>query len=97
VVASSFWFMILFTWIGLLMAILGDLFPDHELSGRGKALWTPVLIVAPWLGAVVYLIVRGRSINERARAQETRPRDATAPWRGRSGWPRACTAHSPRP
>jgi hypothetical protein len=69
VMASIFWFMILFTWIGLLVTIFGDLFRDHELSGRGKALWALFLILVPWLGALVYLIVRGRSINERALAQ----------------------------
>jgi hypothetical protein len=51
------------------MTIFGDLFRDHELSGWGKALWALFLILVPWLGALVYLIVRGRSINERALAQ----------------------------
>jgi len=69
VMASIFWFMILFTWIALLITIFGDLFRDHELSGWGKALWALFLILVPWLGALVYLIVRGRSINERALAQ----------------------------
>ena len=76
VLASIFWFMILFTWVGLLVTIFGDLFRDHELSGWGKALWTVFLIVAPWVGALVYLIVRGRSINERARAQAQRNEQA---------------------
>jgi hypothetical protein len=69
VVASIFWFMILFAWIGLLFRIFGDLFGDHELSGWGKALWTVFLIFFPWLGALVYLIARGRSMNERALAR----------------------------
>lgn len=69
VVGSIFWFMILFAWIGLLFRIFGDLFGDHELSGWGKALWTLLLIVLPWLGALVYLIARGRSMNERAQAR----------------------------
>lgn len=69
VVGSIFWFMILFAWIGLLFRIFGDLFGDHELSGWGKALWTLLLIFLPWLGALVYLIARGRSMNERALAR----------------------------
>jgi hypothetical protein len=72
VVALIFWFTILFAWIALLIRIYADLFGDHELSGWGKALWTLFLIVAPWLGALVYLIVRGRSINERTLAQAQR-------------------------
>ncbi len=69
VVGSIFWFMILFAWIGLLFRIMGDLFTDHELSGWDKAAWTVFLIFLPWLGALVYLIARGRSMNERALAR----------------------------
>jgi hypothetical protein len=76
VVGSIFWFMILFAWIGLLFRIFGDLFGDHELSGWGKALWTVFLIFLPWLGALVYLIARGRSMNERALAQAQRSEQA---------------------
>jgi hypothetical protein len=76
VVGSIFWFMILFAWIGLLFRIFGDLFADHELSGWGKALWTVFLFVLPWLGAVVYLIARGRSMNERALARAQRSQEA---------------------
>jgi hypothetical protein len=72
VVVSIFWFMILFTWIWLLIAIFGDIFRDHELSGWGKALWTLFLVVLPWLGALVYLVARGKSMNDRARAQAER-------------------------
>lgn len=79
VILSMFWFMLLFAWIWLLIAILSDIFRDTDLSGWGKALWTFFLIVVPWLGALAYLIVRGRSMNERAatRAQgdEARFRD----------------------
>jgi hypothetical protein len=56
----------------MLMTIFGDLFRDHEMSGWGKALWTLFLIIAPWLGALAYLIARGRSMNERALAQAQR-------------------------
>jgi hypothetical protein len=76
VVGSIFWFMILFAWIGLLFRIFGDLFGDHELSGWGKALWTVFLFVLPWLGAVIYLIARGRSMNQRALAQAQRSQEA---------------------
>jgi hypothetical protein len=76
VVGSIFWFMILFAWIMLLFRIFGDLFGDHELSGWGKALWTVFLIFLPWLGALVYLIARGRSMNERALARAQRNEEA---------------------
>jgi hypothetical protein len=69
VMLSTFWFMILFAWIWLLIAILSDIFRDHDLSGWGKARWTLSLIVVPWLGALTYLIVRGRPMNDRAPVQ----------------------------
>ena len=69
---SIFWFMILFAWIMLLVSILTDIFRDHELSGWGKAGWVLFLVVVPWLGALVYLIARGASMNARARDQAMR-------------------------
>jgi hypothetical protein len=69
VMVSIFWFMMLFAWIWLLIAILGDIFGDRTLSGWGKAMWTFFLIVLPWLGALSYLIARGSSMNERALAK----------------------------
>ena len=72
ILVSIFWFMLLTAWIWLLISIFGDLFRDHETSGWAKALWVLFLIVVPWLGALVYLIARGRSMNERALAQAAR-------------------------
>jgi hypothetical protein len=66
---SIFWFMLLFAWIWLLITIFADIFRDHTLGGWGKALWCLLIIVLPWLGALVYLIARGRSMQERAAAQ----------------------------
>ena len=66
VFVSMFWFMLLVVWIWMIIAIFGDIFRDHELGGGAKALWTLFIIIIPWLGALVYLIVRGRSMNERA-------------------------------
>ena len=63
---SMFWFMLLFAWISLIIHIFGDLFRDRSLSGGAKALWSLLLIFLPWLGALIYLIARGNSMNERA-------------------------------
>ena len=64
----SFW---LFIWISAVMVwirCLFDLFGDRTLSGWGKAGWAVVLVFVPWLGALIYLIARGRSMTERQRA-----------------------------
>ncbi|MGH3797772.1 MAG: SHOCT domain-containing protein [Pseudonocardiaceae bacterium] len=76
ILVSIFWFMVLFAWIWLLIMILSDIFRDHELSGWAKALWTLFLIVLPWLGALVYLIARGGSMQDRAAAQTARSEEA---------------------
>src|SRR5918995_850239 len=61
----SFWF---FIWVAAIMVwfrCLFDLFGDPTLSGWGKAGWAVLLIFVPWLGALIYLIARGRSMTER--------------------------------
>lgn len=62
---SMFWFMLLVAWIWLLISILGDIFRDRELSGGAKAMWVLFLVFLPWLGALMYLIFRGNSMNDR--------------------------------
>ena len=65
----SFWF---FIWIAALMVwfrCLFDLFGDHTLSGLGKAGWAVLLIFVPWVGALIYLIARGKSMTERQLAK----------------------------
>ena len=62
----SFWF---FIWVAAFMVwfrCIFDLFGDRELSGWGKAGWAVLLIFVPLLGALIYLIVRGKSMTERA-------------------------------
>ena len=62
----SFWF---FIWVAAIMVwfrCMFDMFGDHTLSGWGKAGWAILLIFVPWLGALIYLIARGRSMTERA-------------------------------
>jgi len=38
----------------------------------GKASWVVLLFVMPWLGALIYMAARGRSMNKRAREQAAR-------------------------
>lgn len=64
----SFWF---FIWIAALMVwfrCLVDLFSDSSLSGWAKAGWVVLLVFVPWLGALIYIIARGRSMTARQMA-----------------------------
>ena len=67
-----FWLVVeIFLFVAYLMIlfqVIGDLFRDKALGGFAKALWILVLVVAPFLGALVYLIARGRGMSERAGA-----------------------------
>ena len=65
----SFWF---FIWIAALIVwfrCIVDLFRDRSLSGWAKAAWAVLLIFVPWFGALIYVIVRGRSMTERQMAE----------------------------
>lgn len=65
----SFW---IFIWISAFMVWIRciiDMFGDRSLSGLAKAGWAVVLILLPWIGALIYLIVRGKSMAERQTAQ----------------------------
>ena len=53
-------------WIWILITILSDLFRDHEISGWAKAAWVLFLVFIPFLTALIYLIVRGSGMRERA-------------------------------
>ena len=53
-------------WIWIVITILMDVFRDHELSGWAKAAWVLFLIVIPVVTSLVYLILRGSGMRERA-------------------------------
>jgi uncharacterized membrane protein YcjF (UPF0283 family) len=64
------WSMIIFfvwvAWIWTLIMIIGDLFRRHDTSGWAKAAWVVFLIVLPFLGVLVYLIVNGHGMGQRS-------------------------------
>lgn len=67
VLVSMFWFMLLVAWFWLILTILTDLFRNRDMSGWAKALWVLFIIVVPWLGALVYILVHGNSMQDRER------------------------------
>lgn len=58
---------ILFIWIAITVFI--DMFRRHDISGWVKALWVIFIVVVPWIGVLVYLIVNHAGMAER-RAKE---------------------------
>jgi hypothetical protein len=77
---ESFWLVVelflFFAYLVVLFQIVGDLFRDRSLSGLAKAGWVLLLFVLPWLGALIYLLARGRGMNERAQAAVTQQKAA---------------------
>ena len=63
------WAFVFIAYLMILFSIFTDLFSDHNVSGGAKALWVILLIVTWWLGALIYLIVRGGGMAQRQQAR----------------------------
>ncbi|MFI1585994.1 SHOCT domain-containing protein [Embleya sp. NPDC020630] len=66
---TMMWLFLWVLWFFLLFKVITDIFRSHDLGGWGKAGWLVFTIVLPYLGVLVYLIVRGRSMSRRDLAQ----------------------------
>jgi len=67
---TMFWLFILMLWFWLLITVFADLFSDKEESGGKKALWVIFVLLVPYLGVFLYLIIRGPKMGERAIARQ---------------------------
>ncbi len=69
-----FWTMLIFfafvIWIWILITVLIDIFRRHDTSGFAKVLWIIFIIVLPYFGVFVYLIVEHKGMTERAIKQQ---------------------------
>jgi hypothetical protein len=63
------WSMLVFfglvVWFWLLIKIFADIFRRHDASGWSKAAWILFVVVAPFLGVLIYLIVHGKDMGRR--------------------------------
>ena len=66
---ALFEFFLFFAWFMCLFWVLGDIFRSRDLGGGAKTLWVIFVILIPWLGILVYLIVRGHGMQERQMEQ----------------------------
>ncbi|KIX73967.1 SHOCT domain-containing protein [Streptomyces sp. JL4002] len=62
---TMLWFFLWVMWFFLLFKIITDIFRDHTLHGWGKAGWLILVLLLPFLGVFIYVIVRGHSMHER--------------------------------
>ncbi len=62
---SMLWIFLFIIWIWLLISVFIDIF-RNDISGWVKALWVIFVIVLPFLGVLIYLIVHGDDMQERS-------------------------------
>jgi hypothetical protein len=63
--ATTLWFFFWIAWIAVVFRCLGDIFRCDDLDGGGKATWCFLVVAAPFVGVVVYLVARGNSMVQR--------------------------------
>jgi len=57
-----FYFIFLLIWI--FIAIFADIIRRHDISGGLKAIWIIAIVILPFLGALVYIISRQKSLKD---------------------------------
>jgi uncharacterized membrane protein YcjF (UPF0283 family) len=74
-----FWTILIFfswlIWIWIAVTVLIDLFRRHDISGWGKAAWVIIVIIAPFLGVLIYLIVYHTGMAERSNKEAKQTQD----------------------
>ena len=54
-----------FAWFMCLFWVFGDIFRSKDLGGGAKTFWVLFVIIIPWVGILVYLLARGKGMQER--------------------------------
>ena len=57
---TMFIFFLWIAWLLILFRIFGDIFRRNDISGWGKAAWVIFVIILPFLGTLIYLVVNAR-------------------------------------
>src|SRR6476659_10758114 len=64
------WSMIIFffwvIWFWIVISVLIDVFRRHDIGGLAKAAWVIFVVILPWLGVLIYLIVQHDGMRERS-------------------------------
>ena len=72
---TMLWFFLWIMWLFLLFRVIMDIFRSDDLGGWAKAGWLILALVLPFLGVLIYVIARGRSMGTRD-AKDAKERDA---------------------
>jgi hypothetical protein len=63
---AMLYFTCFFIWIWLAISVFVDIFRSPDMGGIHKAIWVVAIFIVPFLGVLVYLIVRGGKMNQHA-------------------------------
>lgn len=85
----TIWIFAFVSYLWAVVAIISDIFRDHELKGWAKAVWVVFLIFVPFLTALIYLIARGGGMAQRA------ARSASAAQSAADGYIRSVASSNP--
>jgi hypothetical protein len=69
-------FMAFLLWIWLAVTCFGDIFRRHDMSGVLKVLWVVAIILVPYFGVFMYLLVNGGGIAARNAARVEQMQEA---------------------
>ena len=73
------WSMIIFffwvIWIWIVITVLIDVFRRHDIGGFAKAAWVIFVVILPWLGVLIYLIVEHDGMRDRSMKQAQAQKD----------------------
>lgn len=56
---SIVWFSLFFLWWWLVIVVFASIISSKTLSGGAKAMWAIAIVVLPYLGVFLYLVVNG--------------------------------------
>jgi hypothetical protein len=59
------WWFLWVAWILLVFQLIVDIFRSDDIGDAKKAFWAMFVVLLPWLGVLLYLIVRGGSMAQR--------------------------------
>lgn len=63
---ATLWLFLFIAWLFLVVVVFRDIFISPDLRPWAKALWIlVVLLLAPMIGVLIYLIARGKKMHER--------------------------------
>ena len=63
---AMLWLFLWVAWFWTVIGVVGDIFRSDDMSGGAKAFWVLFVILIPWLGVLMYLLIRGQGMEQRS-------------------------------